>query len=427
MEIKRSWGSFRFIHAADIHLDSPLRGLEKYEGAPVEELRTATRRAFDRLVNLAIKEDYDFVILAGDLYDGDWKDYSTGLFFSRCMHRLADADIPVFLLEGNHDAASQISRTLPLPENVRKFNTTKTESHLLPELGVALHGQGFQQRAVYDDLSAGYPPPVSGEFNIGVLHTSLDGKPGHAPYAPCTVSGLKARGYQYWALGHVHKREVVSEAPWIVYPGNIQGRHIKETGAKGCTLVEVLGGDVVSVEHRALDEMRWHSLTVDLNNATSQDEVRHRLDLSLRDFLEVLDDGLAAVRIILKGATSMHAELNAQREQWDAEIRGFATGIGRERLWIEKIKLNKTALAVEGSVGEEKGHTVLLHGIRSREVEMSAFSGLESELAQLARKLPAELLNAEDGFDPTAAESVDAALQEAKALLEFRLSSTPDN
>ena len=104
---------------------------------------------------------------------------------------------------------------------------------MLEDLGLAVHGQGFAKREVTEDLSSAYPQADPHLFNIGLLHTCLDGKPGHEPYAPCTVDGLRSKGYQYWALGHVHNREVVSQDPWIVFPGNIQGRHARETGSQG--------------------------------------------------------------------------------------------------------------------------------------------------------------------------------------------------
>jgi DNA repair exonuclease SbcCD nuclease subunit len=185
----------KFLHAADVHLDSPLRGLERYPGAPVEEIRAATRRAFENLVALAVEEEVGFVLLAGDLYDGDWKDYNTGLFFAAQMARLEEAGIRAFLIAGNHDAASQITRVLRPPANVKVFSTKRPETEILEDLGVAIHGQGFAQISVSEDLSAGYPRAVPHLFNIGMLHTSLDGRPGHASYAPCTVDGLRSRGY----------------------------------------------------------------------------------------------------------------------------------------------------------------------------------------------------------------------------------------
>ena len=248
----------KFIHASDIHLDSPLRGLERYDGAPVEQIRQTTRMAMRNLVRAAIEEKVDFVMIAGDLYDGDWRDFNTGLFLLQQMSELRSADIRVFIVSGNHDAASQITRSLRMPKNVHLFPTDAPDTVILGELGVAIHGQGFAKEAVTANLAQGYPQAQAGLFNIGLLHTSVTGRDGHEPYAPCSLADLLAKGYDYWALGHVHTREVLHEHdPWIVFPGNIQGRHIRETGAKGCMVVTVEDGEVVEATHRNLDVLRW--------------------------------------------------------------------------------------------------------------------------------------------------------------------------
>ena len=267
--------AFRFIHTADLHLDSPLRGLDRYEGAPVEELRGATRRALERIVDLAIAERVAFVLIAGDVYDGDWRDFSTGLFFVRCMGRLRAEGIRVFIVSGNHDAASQISRHIQLPDNVTEFPTGRAASERFEVAGsaVVVHGRGFARRDVSEDLRATYPPPEPGAFHIGLLHTSADGREGHANYAPTTVEALRNHGYDYWALGHVHRREVLSDDPWIVFPGNPQGRHARETGAKGCSLVTVESGRVASVSHRETDVIRWAHLEVSVSDARSLGDI----------------------------------------------------------------------------------------------------------------------------------------------------------
>ena len=219
-----------FIHAADLHLDSPLIGLPRYDGAPVEQMRGSTRRALENLVDLALTEQVAFVLIAGDLYDGDWRDYNTGLFFAAQMTRLREAGTPVFIVSGNHDAASQITRSLRMPDNVTVLPANSPDTVRRDDIGIAVHGQSFRTRAVADDLSAAYPDPVRGMFNIGLLHTSADGRPGHDPYAPCSLDKLRAKGYDYWALGHVHAREVLCDDPWVVFSGNTQGRHIRELG-----------------------------------------------------------------------------------------------------------------------------------------------------------------------------------------------------
>ena len=175
--------TFRFVHTGDIHLDSPLKGLAGQDGAAAERIRTATRTAFANLVEYTIEEEVDFFIIAGDLYDGDWRDYQTGLFFVGQMGRLAKAAIPVFLLFGNHDAESQITKRLTLPENVHVFSSKKPQTFELGQHRVALHGQSFRQRDVTDNLSIAYPSPVDGSFNIGVLHTGLGGMAGHAKHS----------------------------------------------------------------------------------------------------------------------------------------------------------------------------------------------------------------------------------------------------
>jgi len=221
---------FRFLHAADIHLDSPLHKLDYYEGAPIDELRQATRRALDNLVQTAIRENVSFVLISGDLYDGDWKDYNTGLYFVSQTSKLRDAGIPVYIVAGNHDAAGKISRALRFPESVHLFPSQKPATLRINNIEVAIHGQSFASPAVKKDLSAKYPPPLPGFFNIGMLHTCATGREGHEPYAPCTLDGLRSKGYDYWALGHVHQHEVLMDDPLIVFPGNIQGRHVRETG-----------------------------------------------------------------------------------------------------------------------------------------------------------------------------------------------------
>jgi exonuclease SbcD len=225
--------AMKFIHAADLHVDSPLRGLDGYEGAPVQRLRGATRLALSALVDLAIERQVDFVILAGDIYDGNWTDFRTGLFFREQMLRLTREKIRVYVIKGNHDAESQITKQLPPVDGVHVFKSTSAETFTIDELGVAVHGRSFPNRAVPEDLVEHYPAPRDGMFNIGVLHTSLTGRTGHDPYAPTSVDVLCSKGYDYFALGHVHAREVVREAdPRIVYPGNLQGRHAKETGPR---------------------------------------------------------------------------------------------------------------------------------------------------------------------------------------------------
>lgn len=327
---------FRFIHAADIHLDSPLSGLSRYEGLPAERLRRATRDAFDNLIEAAIREAVDFLIIAGDLFDGDWRDMSTGLYFARAMGRLEAAGIRVFILKGNHDAESLVTKSLPWPANVSVFSSRSPQTFEMDELGVALHGQSFPTGAVMEDLSANYPPPKGNRFNIGVLHTALGGYAQHQPYAPCSVQGLSAKGYGYWALGHVHAQQVVSEEPYIVFPGNLQGRHARETGPKGAMLVEVSGDRAVSLKPLALDVLRWLRVEVDCSDVAELSEVHSRIRSQL---VEARDkeagDREAVFRLTLIGSTSISGLLTDRRDALRDDVCAVAEALGD--LWLEKL------------------------------------------------------------------------------------------
>ncbi|MGB1111242.1 MAG: metallophosphoesterase family protein, partial [Gammaproteobacteria bacterium] len=330
----------KFIHAADLHIDSPLRGLDRYEGAPVDRLRAATRGALERLVALAIDESVDFVLLAGDVYDRDWPDFHTGLFFREQMLRLHHAGIRVFMVQGNHDAQGVITRSVPLPDNVHLFSSRKAECLRLDELGAAIHGRSFPDRAVDEDLVPDYPEPVAGLFNIGLLHTSLTGRAGHDNYAPTSEAVLSAKGYDYWALGHVHAREVIQEtAPRIVFPGNTQGRHAREIGPKGCELVALKSGAPES-RFVALDSVRWHRIDIDLTDVDGEPALERAFLDAVRPKLD--SERLHALRVELSGNTALHALEAAQPGRLEALLRGAAQDLetSGDDVWIEKVKLN---------------------------------------------------------------------------------------
>ena len=338
--------TFRFIHAADIHLDSPLRGLGSYTESAAQDILNATRPALENMVQLAIDEAVAFVVIAGDLYDGDWKDIQTGLFFVEQMGRLAAASIPVFVLHGNHDAESKMTKSLPLPDNVRTFRANKPETfelHTLSGEPIALHGRSFPKPAVHDNLVPDYPPPVAGHFNIGVLHTALEGNSAHAPYAPCELLELQNKGYGYWALGHVHKFSARSTEPYVVYPGNLQGRNIRESGPKGVCLVTVEDGDVSQLEHIALDVARWSLVRVDVSAEPNFTAVLTHVGRAIRNAVANEADGrLLACRLELIGSSALHGELNARVDDVRVYALGSAEQMTGAGVWIEKVKVRTT-------------------------------------------------------------------------------------
>jgi DNA repair exonuclease SbcCD nuclease subunit len=380
----------KIIHAADLHLDSPLRGLEAHESAPVTRLRSATRRACENLVQLAIDESVDLVAIAGDVYDGDWRDYSTGLFFRAQMARLHDRGIPVCLIAGNHDAASVISRRLSLPDKVHVFSTRAAETWEAAGQPLVVHGRGFPNRAVPENLARDYPPAVPGKFNLGLLHTSLTGRPGHDPYSPCSEFELREKGYGYWALGHIHMPEVVSRDPWIVFSGNCQGRHIREAGPRGCMLVEVNPAlEVERVEPRALDVLRWEEITVDLAGAATETEALRRVRAALRQAVAGADGRLLAARIRLTGNTPLHGALHREGQRWQAELLACAQDQGPEALWIEQIQIATTPVYDPAQLAARDPLTRLV--VEGLDQARNGLTALPEDIEDMLDVLPVEV------------------------------------
>ncbi len=413
----------KLLHAADLHVDSPLRGLARYEGAPVDRIRGATRRALVSLVDHCLAESVDAVLLAGDLYDGNWQDYSTGLFFAKQMSRLREAGVSVYLVSGNHDAQSKITRSLRLPENVVELSVDAAETRTDERLGLAVHGQGFAKGEVTADLSEAYPAPIDGYFNVGLLHTSLDGRPGHDPYAPCTRDGLVAKGYDYWALGHVHAREVVHEGPYIVYPGNLQGRHARETGPKGATLVTVVDGSVRAVEHVALDHVRWAVLEVDLAAARSPADAVDAARAALASAVDAAEGRLVAARVELMGETSCHAALARGRERWEEEVRAGANDL-LDAAWVEKVSFRTRPPGTsEDARRRDDVLGRLLRGIEELRADDEGLRALavEAGLSELVSKLPSASTSRDTALRIDDADALRSLLAEAEALLVERI------
>jgi exonuclease SbcD len=413
---------FKFIHAADVHLDSPLRGLSKYESAPAESLRNACRKAFENLVDLAIEEKVAFVLLAGDLYDGDWKDYSTGIFLSRQMGRLGQNGIPVFTVAGNHDAANRMTKALDSPANMKMLSSRKAETVRLDNCGVAIHGRSFGTQHVDKNLAAEFGAAEKGMFNIGLLHTSLDGREGHALYAPCTPDDLRSKGYQYWALGHIHKQEFVSDEPHIVFPGCIQGRHIREIGSKGCVLVTVEDGSVSEIEKCPLDVLRWVNCLVDLTDASDMAEVLERTRISISNERASADGRPIAMRIRFEGATPISNELAAYPERFEQRIKALGAEIAGDDLWIERVeiatvsKLDLNAMLADGSAFGK-----LLEGILVTPANPDDISGLGGVITGIRQKIPSEAFGDDSLLNLDEPQTLERLVDEAKQMLVGRM------
>ena len=405
------------IHAADIHLDSPLVGLKARAEDRADEFIQATRQALVQLVNYVIDEDAALLLNAGDLYDGDWKDFSTGIFFAKEMRRLETAGIPVGVIRGNHDAENNMTRALTLPPNVKVFDTRKAETWLLDDLGVAVHGRSFPNRSVEDNLVPSYPNPVPGLLNIGLLHTSADGRPGHANYAPCSLGDLTAKGYDYWALGHVHTREVLHEDPWVIFSGNLQGRHVRETGAKGATAITVEDGRIVGVEHVDFDVVRWAASVVDMEGCEDHDEMASRVRSAMAKVIEEADGRRVALRLTLTGSTPFHRHLAGDMGRLRAECESAAESTGE--IWLEKVKL-KTSEPSQGSGADADAISELLAVVDEVRSNPEELKELRATIDDALGKVPDEVRRSSD-LRHLDDEMMNAILEDAKTILRHRL------
>ena len=339
--------NFKYIHAADLHLDSPLRGLAEKSEVLAERIQNASRRAFEELIALAIQESCALLLVAGDVFDGDWKDYRTGLYFATQMARLRDAGVSVVMIQGNHDADNKFVSRLAFAENVHLLSQKSPQTVQFTQTGAAVHGQSFATRDVQDNLAATYPAAIPGMFNIGLLHTALEGHEGqHAHYAPCSVEQLRNHGYDYWALGHVHDYMMLHDTsnpsdPHIVYSGVLQGRNIRETGPKGAVLVTVEDGAIRSAEFKELSPILWSTCTVDATGLDTEEEILLAVSRNLQALYHEADGRACAVRVVITGKTKARSLLLTSRSEFRERIETAAAGISAEGdVCIEKVSLH---------------------------------------------------------------------------------------
>ncbi len=398
---------FRFLHAADLHLGSPLLGLAQKDGDVAARFARASREAFEDLVTRALEEEIAFAVIAGDVFDGDWRDASIGLFFNRQLARLANRGVPTYFLRGNHDADSVVTRSLTWPDSVVEFSTRRPETHRLEALRVALHGRGFPRREVAENYAVDYPEPVPGWFNIGVLHTAC-GRAGHENYAPCTAAELAAKGYDYWALGHVHAFEIVSRDPWIVYPGNLQGRSVRECGEKGAVFVDVADGRVDAVRRVATDRARWAEVVVDAEAHDDEASLMRAVEAAVRPHADGAEGRMLAVRVSFAGVTPLHARLLA-----DAELRDKTEAAAQrcgDDVWLERLRVATTQPARRVDEAALAGLD-LAAALEASAGDAALREAVEALIGSVRARLPGGM-----GEDFGTALDLESVLAEARAL-----------
>lgn len=398
----------RILHTADVHLDSPLKSLALRDEGLQRTVQTATRTAFARLVDFALAEDVSALLIAGDLFDGAERSAKTAAFLTGQLDRLKQADIPVFYIKGNHDAENPLTGEVSLPDNVHVFDG-RGGRHQLGETNIWIHGVSFSGRQAPDSLLPKFGSPEPDAVNIAMLHTSLAGSQGHDTYAPCSVAELSAMGFDYWALGHVHKRQVHSSAPWIVMPGIPQGRDIGEAGPKSATLLTI-EDKTVSISEVSTSAAEFLELKVDIGGCKTDDEVRSHARQQLQGVAEDLAADVGLVRVTVAGQTDRKWQVLRDQDAWTEVIAELARSTGR--LWIEKTKFDLSekpeGSASKSAVGELE---TLMAEIRE---EPATAATMRDLLETLASEIPttrrARLLPSEE-----AAEQLVRSLSEAGA------------
>lgn len=347
----------RFVHAADLHLDAPFLGVDASRSEVRSALVASTFEALDRIVDLCVAEEVDFLVIAGDVYNSRDKSLAAQLRFQAACERLAQARVPVFVAQGNHDPADGWSAGLRLPETVRYFSTRQVEA--LPveregEVICVLHGRGYEHAAEKRELASGFHRSSAGTVAIGVLHTNVGGREGFEDYAPASMETLRDAGMDYWALGHIHKPEMLSQSPAIVYAGCPQGLNPKEDGLRGCYLVEIADGHV-DVAFRPTCSVVWSRTTVDVSSCDGIEAVRAALRDACDSARRDADGRPCVVRLDLIGRTPAHAALvrgTALTELVD-DLRDEQLG-SAPWVWVDRV-LDRTAavLDIDGHRGSQ--------------------------------------------------------------------------
>ena len=376
----------RILHTADVHLDSPLKSLAMRDAELRDQVRTASRAAFVRLVDYAIAEGVAALLIAGDLFDGNERSARTAAFLTLQLERLRERDIRVFYIKGNHDAENPLTGELDLPGNVHVFDGRGGKVQLAEN--VWIHGVSFASRHAPDSLLAKFHAPVGGAINIAMLHTSLAGAEGHDLYAPCAVSDLAVAGFDYWALGHVHRRQVHSQSPWIVMPGMPQGRDIGEAGPKSATLLTI--GDTVDIAEVPTSVVEFLDVRIDVTDAKSDDALRDLMRRRLRALARDLVSDSAVVRLHVSGRTARRWQILRDQDVWAETASEYARETGR--LWLDKIVFALSDGAEPGQSATDE-LAAIMATIRG---EIGFSESCRAELEELLKELPpqrrAELL-----------------------------------
>lgn len=413
---------FRFVHAADLHIDSPFKGLLKYEPRIAQRLKDATYEAYSNLIDLCVSQDAAFVVIAGDVYDGADRSVQAQMRFRDGLARLQEHGIQAFVVHGNHDPLDGRLSRISMPESTHVFGPE-------PEWGVAsangaeiarIQGVSYPTREVHDNLALQFTPPPGDLFSIGLLHCNVGGISEHDNYAPCTVDDLSGTGIDYWALGHVHTRQTLKQSdPTIAYPGNLQGRHPNESGAKGALVVDVDEAGRVSSRFEPLDVVRWESIEVSIDDTADLNALLDAVYAAIETERIGADGRDLVCRISFTGRGPLHHDLSADNalEDLTNELRSSLSS-SASLIWVERIS-DRTAPQVDIDALTERDDFVgavmkrSVDALKDGEAEATILDSLSSVLGQ--RRFSDVLEMPEDN---ELAEIVEAARWELAELFE---------
>lgn len=408
--------AYRFVHTADLHLDSPLKSLALRDPALAEVVGNASRQVFKRIINLCLDEAVDALLVAGDLYDGAQTSMKTARFLAQQLGRLDAAGIETFIIRGNHDAEARITAQLVLPPSVHVFGSKA--GMVLRDRGgqrIAIHGMSFAKPQAPDSLLRHYQPPVAEAVNIGMMHTSLDGSPGHDPYAPCKLSDLQSSGFHYWALGHIHARAHHAGDVHVVMPGIPQGRDIGEAGEKSVTLVTVADDGTLTIVPRPTAVARFARVPVPLDGVDDWRALVGLLGTALRKARRDHPEDHLVLRPVLTGTTPLLWRMQRDQAVLLAEAQMVAEAAGT--LWIDRIVLDCTDATRADTAGPlaELARAVDAMTADAAPPPAAVLAEADATLDALAKTLP-RALRGLLGDDPAAQAAIrDRLLAEGAA------------
>jgi DNA repair exonuclease SbcCD nuclease subunit len=422
-------GTLSFVHAADLHLDSPFTGISRIDPELGERLAKATFQAYEAIIELCMDEKVDFLLIAGDVYDSADKSLYAQVRFIEGLRKLETAGIQVFICHGNHDPLDGWSASLTWPENVHIMSGAGAEIVKFKKEGetaAVIVGMSYPTRHIMKNLVKIFPRKYDNwPFTIGLLHCSVGSNPEHDSYAPCTLQDLRELNYDYWALGHIHTPSIVcKEAPVVIYPGNPQGRHPGETGSRGCFVVDASSGGDISTRFTETDSFCWHIREISIEGLEKEGELIERLQSQLDDIRENSGGRSVICRFVIKGRGPLHHTLRKEGFLEDLlhllredEIRG------RQFIWVERIE-NETLFPVERELLLKREDFVgdlikIVEGLKTDEKAWNEFREVLSPLfgSRSGRKHIARIDD----------EEMNSLLQRAENLLLDALLTEEDN